>query len=58
VFGDGSGSLICGWLGVVCAWSKHATVGRGRGWLGVVIAGQADLTGMLEKSKIHISSTV
>jgi len=25
-FGDGSGRLICGWLGVVCAWSTYDTI--------------------------------
>jgi len=39
--------LICGWLGVVCAWSTHATVGSGRDWLGVVVARQADLSDWL-----------
>ena len=47
VFGDGSGRLVCRWLGVVCASSTHATVGSGRGWLGVVVARQADLSGWL-----------
>ena len=37
------GRLICGWLGVVCAWSTHATVSSVRGWLGVVVARKADL---------------
>jgi len=37
-----------GWaVGVVCAWSTHATVGSGRGWLGVVVARQADVSGRL-----------
>jgi len=38
---------ICGWLGVVCMWSTHATVGSERGWPGVVDARQADLSGWL-----------
>jgi len=37
------GRLICGWLGVVWAWSTHATVSSVRGWLGVVVARKADL---------------
>jgi len=41
------GRLICGWLRVVCSWSTHTTVGSGRGWLGMVVARQADLSGRL-----------
>jgi len=41
------GHLSCGWLGVFCTWSTHATVGSGRGWLGVVVVQQADLSGRL-----------
>jgi len=37
------GHFVCGWLGVVWAWSTHATVSRARGWLGVVVARKADL---------------
>jgi len=40
------GCISCGWLGVVCAW-QHATVGSRRGWLVVVLAQQADLSGRL-----------
>jgi len=40
---DGSGRLICVWLGVVWAWSTHSTVSNGRDWLGVVVAPKADL---------------
>jgi len=47
VFGDTSGCLICGWLGMVCAWSTRATVGSGHGWQGVAVARQADLSGKL-----------
>jgi len=32
------GRLSCSWLGVVCVWLTHATVGSGRGWLSVVVA--------------------
>jgi len=40
---DGRGRLTAaGW-----AWSTYATVGSGRGWLGVVVARQADLSGRL-----------
>ena len=39
----GSGRLSCGWLGVLCTWPTHATVGSGRGWLGMVAARQPDL---------------
>jgi len=37
------GRPICGWLGVVWAWSTHATVSSARGWLDVVVARKADL---------------
>jgi len=40
-----SGRFICGWLGVVCAWST--LVASGRGWVGTVVAGQANLSGWL-----------
>ena len=35
------------WSAPHCAWSTHATAGSGRGWLGVVVAWQADLSGRL-----------
>ena len=37
------GRLSCGWLGVVWAWSTHATVSSAVGWLGVVVARKADV---------------
>jgi len=37
------GRLSCGWLGVVWAWSTHATESSARGWQGVVVARKADL---------------
>ena len=41
--GDGSGRVICGWMGVVWVWSTDATVSSGHGWLDVVVAWKADL---------------